>query len=387
MTRYYRRGHWRTARDGSRHWVSGHTVDRYGPLSWSPPTIPLGPVRTSFTEPYRWPNALPPVEWEEVPAEHNATCPVCGAAVWFYRNKQGGCAYFDVLGRPWTLHPCMAGMRNRWDRAASVEAKARYIDGRPRSQNGGEDPPTTSSTNAKSGSGPSPQGASLASRTSEPLGVPLDGVPFSVQRQSRSAAVLWWMGVVATAAWVLGIAFAGHTATGVREPQTFAYLVWFAILPLAITLRSIVWSFKAAQPPDRISPIAFTLALFAGPPVFAAATFCNVATLGIGIPLAGLLWSGYMKRLTRGRPSPEKEISPRGSPPPELPKAGSRSSTTAASPGLPPDAGGHTPAAQNEAHPTHLVRRSEEHENLTAEQARIREVLLAYLRRRIQGAD
>jgi hypothetical protein len=40
--------------------------------------------------------------------EPDSRCPHCGAAVWFIRNPNGGCAYVDALGKPWPLHPCMA---------------------------------------------------------------------------------------------------------------------------------------------------------------------------------------------------------------------------------------------------------------------------------------
>ena len=36
----------------------------------------------------------------------NATCPVCGAAVFFYRSPHGGRVFFDELGPPWPKHPC-----------------------------------------------------------------------------------------------------------------------------------------------------------------------------------------------------------------------------------------------------------------------------------------
>ncbi len=39
-------------------------------------------------------------------AEPNATCPVCGAEVYFYQSPYGGRVYFDALGPPWPKHPC-----------------------------------------------------------------------------------------------------------------------------------------------------------------------------------------------------------------------------------------------------------------------------------------
>jgi hypothetical protein len=36
----------------------------------------------------------------------NATCPVCGASVYFYQSPYGGRVFFDELGPPWPKHPC-----------------------------------------------------------------------------------------------------------------------------------------------------------------------------------------------------------------------------------------------------------------------------------------
>ncbi|WP_091106580.1 DUF1707 domain-containing protein [Micromonospora citrea] len=36
----------------------------------------------------------------------NASCPVCGAAVYFYANEHGSRVFFDELGPPWPKHPC-----------------------------------------------------------------------------------------------------------------------------------------------------------------------------------------------------------------------------------------------------------------------------------------
>lgn len=36
----------------------------------------------------------------------NASCPVCGASVYFYQSPNGGRVFFDELGPPWPKHPC-----------------------------------------------------------------------------------------------------------------------------------------------------------------------------------------------------------------------------------------------------------------------------------------
>jgi hypothetical protein len=41
----------------------------------------------------------------------NAHCPVCGAAVYFYRSPYNGRVFFDALGWPWPKHPCTDNLR------------------------------------------------------------------------------------------------------------------------------------------------------------------------------------------------------------------------------------------------------------------------------------
>lgn len=36
----------------------------------------------------------------------SASCPVCGASVFFYQCPNGGRVFFDCLGKPWEKHPC-----------------------------------------------------------------------------------------------------------------------------------------------------------------------------------------------------------------------------------------------------------------------------------------
>lgn len=39
----------------------------------------------------------------------NASCPVCGASVYYYQSASGGRVFFDELGPPWPKHPCTSG--------------------------------------------------------------------------------------------------------------------------------------------------------------------------------------------------------------------------------------------------------------------------------------
>ncbi len=72
-------------------WVSEHTVSRAGGPSGGQ-VRPLVPAQRSSSL-ARW---IAP----------NASCPVCGAAVYFYANEYGSRVYFDELGPPWPKHPC-----------------------------------------------------------------------------------------------------------------------------------------------------------------------------------------------------------------------------------------------------------------------------------------
>ncbi len=381
MARYYRRGHWRTSRDGSLHWVSGHAVSRYGQQSSSPPLTLMRPVGPSFAAPYTRSSPQSVVEWQELPAEPNAHCPVCGAAVWFYRNRKGGCAYFDVLGRPWTLHPCMAMNRSGWDIEASTEAKARYIDTLRRRRTTGID--ATSPKFARSESRQSPLWPSGRSGTAKPSRLILDEIPLSTDSLQRPATpVLWWLSVVASVAWVLGVAFTGHSFGGVQDANTLASWLWFAVIPIATSLRAIIWSFRAAERPQRIAPFPVALAMAAALPLFAGVTFANVASLGLGVPLAGLLWSQYVKGRARETKPHTRARPPGVTRPAPHPRAGSSAPGAGATPVPVSDGVPNSPVAReggDRAHGAHQVP--------TAEHARMQEALNAYIRRRTEAEN
>lgn len=102
MTRYRRQGHWRKSPGGGRHWVNTHNVTRSSGRSFLSP-------RPSYTSRSYTPSPAPPrvptsasVGW----IDPNARCPVCGAAVFFYANRNGSRVFFDDLGPPWPKHPC-----------------------------------------------------------------------------------------------------------------------------------------------------------------------------------------------------------------------------------------------------------------------------------------
>jgi hypothetical protein len=82
--------------------VNTHNVTRSSGRSFLSP-------RPSYTSRSYTPSPAPPrvptstsVGW----INPNARCPVCGAAVFFYANRNGGRVFFDDLGPPWPKHPC-----------------------------------------------------------------------------------------------------------------------------------------------------------------------------------------------------------------------------------------------------------------------------------------
>jgi len=100
MTKFYRKGHYRTSIRGNDHWVSGHDVERD---DWD---------RSYYqrTEPSYYITRL-----RELRAARGATacyvnpnakCPECGAPVFYYQNEFGSRVFFDELGPPWPKHPC-----------------------------------------------------------------------------------------------------------------------------------------------------------------------------------------------------------------------------------------------------------------------------------------
>lgn len=101
----------RRGRNGDYHWVSPHDVTRgkSRKQSFGGPHAPTKPAK-SWTVP-EYPRTESPSRVKTSPRRGldrpNATCPRCNKPVWFIRNQNGGCAYFDEIGWPWPKHPCM----------------------------------------------------------------------------------------------------------------------------------------------------------------------------------------------------------------------------------------------------------------------------------------
>lgn len=101
MTRFSRRGHWRTSALGNPHWVDEHDVSRE---DWNRSSDTTASGHAYFEDCLREVNAHLGVTSTFI--HPNATCPVCGARVFFYQNQLGSRVYFDELGKPWPKHHC-----------------------------------------------------------------------------------------------------------------------------------------------------------------------------------------------------------------------------------------------------------------------------------------
>lgn len=57
----------------------------------------------------------------------NAICPVCSAAVYFIRPRNGGCIWLDEMGPPWPKHACMVTQQSQSRYPEPLEVPARPV--------------------------------------------------------------------------------------------------------------------------------------------------------------------------------------------------------------------------------------------------------------------
>lgn len=118
MTRFSRRGHWRTSALGNLYWVDEHDVRRD---DWDRSAGPSGFGSAYFAGRLREINADLGASSSFV--SPNARCPVCSAPVFFYQNQWGSRVYFDELGKPWPKHPCTDDAEHRGNLTSDGRAK------------------------------------------------------------------------------------------------------------------------------------------------------------------------------------------------------------------------------------------------------------------------
>ena len=284
MARYRRRGHWRRGRNGTRHWVSSHVVNRG---SWpglgylDRPRLTQSVGRERLQEP-SWPRRVHATvpgtriaeNWDPPPEEPNAQCPICFQPVWFFRNKRGGCAYFDAIGRPWPLHPCMEHPRSAKDYRAAREARFAYeraMRDRPRS--------TVELS------------FSDADRDSA---VRLDGkvpgthlAPAHPAKQPSSNEPLdWWL--VLSGLWALLLSFPVSRWVDAKFDWIPTVLsLWAISLPTLCMALSIGW-FLLRAPRPRFEPGDVIVSFVMAPILLLLGVFGNLLTCGLAVPAAAL---------------------------------------------------------------------------------------------------
>lgn len=272
MRRYYRRGHWRRGRDGRRHWVSGHSVSRRRrrPRGRTPRLRRSVSVR---------PAPRPTGRLSDKP---NARCPRCGARVWFFRDRRGGCAYFDTVGNPWTKHPCMIT-----DASAAREAIASYAP-RWRKPSKSRKPATPPDHAAAT-----PQPATRV-RTTDAHQLPEEAtLPPAEPHQSvsRTEPLDWWVVFSATVAWStsLPLSLWVRDVTADWAPDWVYH--WLITVPTFLLLPALLVSLWRIPTP-KITALDTVSAAFLSPLLLGSAIAANILTLGAAMPLvtAGLFY-------------------------------------------------------------------------------------------------
>lgn len=259
-----------------RHWVSSHEVVRGGRSGLGyleSVRFPQRVGRASLQE-TSWPTranvTVPGVRiaenWDPPPEQPNAQCPICFQPVWFFRNKRGGCAYFDAVGKPWPLHPCMEHPRSAKDYRASMEAPFAYeraLRARPRGAAGHG---TSSSATA-------------------------DGKPFTTaapaKQSSADEPLSWW--VVLSGLWALLLSFPLNQWLDARLDGIPALLsLWAISLPTLCMALAIGWYLlRVPRPRGDAGDVLASVAL--APLLLLFGIVGNVLTCGLGA-LAAALW-------------------------------------------------------------------------------------------------
>lgn len=272
MSTYRRRGHWRRGRNGSRHWVRGHAVSRD---SWSGPNYwdRGGRVADKFAN-----SRAQRKQWWNDPDTPNSHCPMCGEPVWFFRNRNGGCAYFDALGKPWPLHPCMELQQRTADRQAAVEAVRLYEDlsasmERPSAETHARPSALFGSTLSRAANSASGR-ASAAPITARPSDARVSQKPVEDQVLS------WWTALSGLIAACLVLLTAGSMVPDAGFFSTIL-LMWFLVLPSAL-LGIALTVFVVLVPRPRKDAHTVALQCVAVPVFVLLGVVFSVLTLGIG---------------------------------------------------------------------------------------------------------
>lgn len=287
MSTYRRRGHWRRGKNGQRHWVSTHAVTRNGSSAWVRP-----PSRARKAPLFTAPSSKRAVLWSQVPSEPNANCPVCGARVYFFRNKRGGCAYFDSIGVPWPKHPCIPVFR--FDEDAVRQAKLAFESAQKAAEAPAREFPLAGERRAAwqagRATGRSELHARLANAKADPSLAGIWDAP-KPQRVSipTQRTIGWWSVMAMLLAWFTSL------------PLSIAYLnepndsLWWAdhllvTMPTVVSFPAMAWFlWKVPAPKPSVGRVLRTIVLT--PVLLTVGVLSFLFTVGIGsFVFAWILW-------------------------------------------------------------------------------------------------
>ena len=299
MATFRRRGHYRVGKGGKRHWVSAHSVTRNGrtapsahissPQWHATPKLRSKP-RTARPRPQSSVIMTPPVRWKFPLDEPNSRCPKCRQPVWFFRNKRGGCAYFDAVGKPWPLHPCMEAWKTDEDARAVQQAISSY-DRAMRTSTAAFDQHarTGQAHELDAHAGPAVQGRAVPSDTSSIHWLALSGLLATLE----SLPLAIW-------------------ALSASEGGSVLLLLWAIIVPLIVMPIALVLAIDNA--PHRFDGRSWALAVVTSPTLMIAGILANFFTVGFALPVLAVLLS---RRALNARDHRSRHSPPPAADPPE----------------------------------------------------------------------
>lgn len=287
MGKYYRRGHWRRGRNGRRHWVSGHSVRR-GRRSRRPRSRTRVRVRVTVRPARPTHQAT-----QRLSDRPNARCPKCGAAVWFYRDRRGGSAYFDAIGHPWPKHPCLITDPEA-ARAAAKTHQGRQR--RPRWRSAPTPPQDTRALNNATAGGPqtrarpNPVPAAQLNSAGRPEPTLPGREPDEAATDKQQSD--WLLILSAMIAWVLSLPVSTWTREHTESWMADWVYHWLITTPTWLLLPALIASLWKIPIP-KITALDLLAVVMISPLLLGAAIVANIVTFGLALPLTagGLIYN------------------------------------------------------------------------------------------------
>lgn len=282
MATFRRRGHYRRGRGGTLHWVSAHSVTRDGRTvpstrfsSAQRISTPKARSKPRSARPSPQPQVImtPPVPWKFPLDEPNSRCPKCLQPVWFFRNRRGGCAYFDAVGKPWPLHPCM----EPWMTSEDARAVQQAISSYERSVGTGIAPSRQPADDIRAHEGGSREVRSTPANVASSAQIPHQWIALS--------GLLASLGSLPVAVWAFSASEGGPVL-----PRLWMMVVPVIVMPIALGL------FIQCVPRQRFDGGSWAAAVAVSPPLMIAGILVNFFTIGFALPALAALLTHRAKR-------------------------------------------------------------------------------------------